>query len=71
VNQKKKSPSRVIVTRMYKNTKFGYAHSPWKGKFIIPHDLACKEAQELTQIRKSLEKNNNKVLLFYSESNYK
>ena len=48
-------PSRKIVSMFYRKTKFGYDHSPWKGKFVMPHELANKEAEELTLIRKNIE----------------
>jgi len=48
-------PSRKIINLFYKNTKFGYEHSPWKEKFNLPHELANKEADELTSIRRELE----------------
>ncbi|TFG18507.1 MAG: hypothetical protein EU533_07685 [Promethearchaeota archaeon] len=48
-------PSRGIVMRLYKSTKFGYERSPWKDRCIIPYEKACKEAQELYEIRKTKE----------------
>jgi len=44
-------PSRPIVMRLYKNTKFGYERSPWKDKFVIPYEKAEQEANELYELR--------------------
>ena len=48
-------PSRVIITRLYNNARFGHERSPWKDKFKIPSDEAMKEAQELFEIRLKME----------------
>jgi hypothetical protein len=49
-------PSRFLVNLLYRGTKFGYQHSPWKGKFVIPSKIAMKQAEELTQMRETVAK---------------
>lgn len=56
-------PSRGIVMRLYKYTKYGHDHSLFKGRFKISYEQAEKEARELTLIRKQLEKKEAKLLL--------
>jgi len=52
-------PSKLLVSALYKAAKFGYEHSPFKGRFVIEYEQAEKEAVEITEIRRKLEKKNN------------
>lgn len=48
-------PSKIIVTRLYKNSKYAYEKSPWKDKFKVSYEMAEKEAQELMELREEHE----------------
>ena len=48
-------PSKFVVMGMYKLTKWGYEHSPLKGRFHISYDKGIEEAKEITRIRRELE----------------
>ncbi len=54
-------PSHFIANLMYRSSKFGYDHSPFKERFVIKHEDADKEAEELTILRKEhvIEENTN------------
>lgn len=52
-------PSRFLVGLLYRGTRWGYDHSPLKGKFPISNDLAMAEAKQLTDARIEAEKVSN------------
>ena len=53
-------PSKFVVMALYKNTKWGYNKSPFKGNFVVPFDIADKQAKEITEMRKEQEEINIK-----------
>ncbi|MGV9198878.1 MAG: hypothetical protein ACOC4M_08560 [Promethearchaeia archaeon] len=48
-------PSKIIVTQLYKKTKWAFEKSPWKDKFQVSYKLAEREAQELMEQRQEQE----------------
>lgn len=48
-------PSKRLVTALYRSAKFGYERSPFKGKFVIPYEIAEQQALEITNIREKVE----------------
>nr|MDO8088171.1 hypothetical protein [Candidatus Sigynarchaeum springense] len=45
-------PSKFLVDKLYKISKWGHDHSPLKNKFPIPHEDAARELAELNEIKK-------------------
>jgi hypothetical protein len=45
-------PSRFLVTKLYQGAKFGFTHSPLKGRFKIPYEVPMEEADQLMEIYK-------------------
>ncbi len=45
-------PSRFIVERLYKVSKWGHEHSPLKNRFPIMHEDAAREIAELNELKR-------------------